>query len=364
MRHNKKWIFVASLLVLAILIKWYAASAQRVETGYATGFYAGFAKFLRLLFGWLPFSLGDVLYGLFILWIVIKLVKGIKLLLQKKATWKGFGIRCLKTAVLLLLIYVVFNGFWGINYNRQGIAVQLGLKVDSLNYNDLKQTTALLIEKLNRTKQYLINNKIAYPSNKGLFKKVEAAYANTKKQFPFLAYGHVSMKPSLWGWLGNYTGFTGYYNPFTGEAQVNTTVPKFLQPFVACHEAAHQLGYAKENEANSVGYIAALHSGDSLLLYSAYFDLYNYASRQLYMQAFLQNDTLLMKDYSRRISPEVKADFKEMAIFYRRHRNPVEPVIRSGYGFYLKNNNQPLGIKSYDAVTAFLIAYYKKFGNM
>lgn len=364
MRYKKKWLFVLLLLVLAVGIKWYSASAQRVETGYATGFYTGLAKFLRVLFGWLPFSVGDLLYGLFVLWIIIKLVKGIKLLLQKKATWKGFGRRCLKTGILLLFLYVVFNGLWGINYNRQGIASQLDVKVDSINYDDLKQTTAVLIEKLNSTKKYLVQNKVPYPSNKDLFKKVEAAYSNAQKQFPFLAYDPISMKPSLWGWLGNYTGFTGYYNPFTGEAQVNTTVPKFLQPFVACHEAAHQLGYAKENEANSVGFIAALHSGDSLLLYSTYFDLYTYASRQLYLQAFMQKDSMLIKDYRERLSPEVKADFKEMAAFYRRHRNPIEPVIRSGYGFYLKNNNQPLGIKSYDAVTAFLIAYYKKFGRM
>lgn len=364
MQYRKKWLFVGLLLVLAAVIKWYSASAQRVETGYATGFYTGLAKILRLLFGWMPFSMGDVLYGLFILWIAAKLLKGIKLLLQKKATWKGFGIRCFKTALLALLLYVVFNGFWGINYNRQGIAHQLNLNVDSVNYGDLKQTTALLIEKMNSTKHYLVINKIPYPSNKELFKKVAAAYANTSKEFPFLTYNNLSMKPSLWGWLGNYTGFTGYYNPFTGEAQVNTTVPKFLQPFVACHEAAHQLGYAKENEANSVGFIAALHSGDSLLLYSTYFDLYSYASRQLYLQAFMQKDSMLIKDYQGRLSPDVKADFKEMAAFFQRHRNPIEPVIRSGYGFYLKNNNQPLGIRSYDAVTAFLIAYYKKFGRI
>jgi Protein of unknown function (DUF3810) len=364
MKYKKKWLFGGLLLILAIVIKWYSSSAQRVETGYAAGFYTGLAKVLRILFGWIPFSVGDLLYGFFVLWLIVKLVKGIKLLLQKKATWKGVGRRCIKTALLFLLLYVVFNGFWGINYNRQGIAYQLQLNVDSSNYDELKQITAVLIEKMNVTKQHLVINKVAYPSNKVLFDKVAAAYASAQKQFPFLSYKPVSMKPSLWGWLGNYTGFTGYYNPFTGEAQLNTTVPKFLQPFVACHEAAHQLGYAKENEANSVGFLAALHSGDSLLLYSTYFDLYNYASRQLYLQAFLQKDSLLIKDYRERLSPEVKADFKEMAAFYRRHRNPIEPVIRSGYGFYLKNNNQPQGIKTYDAVTAFVIAYYRKFGKI
>ncbi len=47
-------------------------------------------------------------------------------------------------------------------------------------------------------------------------------------------------------------GVTGYLNPFTNEAQVNTTVPAFLQPFMTCHEIAHQLGFAPEEDANFV----------------------------------------------------------------------------------------------------------------
>jgi hypothetical protein len=364
MQYNKKWLFIGLLLVMAISIKWYASSAARVETGYATGFYSWFANLLRLLFGWLPFSVGDVLYGLFIVWIIVKLVKGIKLLLKKRATWKGVGKRCFKAAVLALLLYVVFNAFWGINYNRQGIAHQLDLKVDSVSYEDLKQINAVLIERLNSTKRYLVKNNVPYPSSRELFKKVAAAYGNAQQRFPFLEYKTASLKSSLWGWLGNYTGFTGYYNPFTGEAQVNTTVPEFLQPFVACHEVGHQLGYAKENEANSVGFMAALQSRDSLLLYSTYFDMYNYAKGEMFIQAFIHKDTMVIHDFRQRLLPEVKADFKEMNEFNRRHSSALEPVIRSGYSLYLKNNNQPLGIRSYDAVTAFVVAYYKKFGAL
>lgn len=364
MQLKNKWIAGGALLVFIIIIKWFSVDSARVEALYATGVYNVWSKILRYLFGWLPFSIGDILYAFGVLWIMIKLIKGIKLLLQKKATWKGTGIRSYKLLLLLATVYIVFNAFWGINYNRQGIAKQLDLRADSITYSDLKQTTALLIEKMNTTKQYLVSKNIQYPNNKTLFKQVDAAYDKAQLHYPFLTYKPVSLKSSLWGWLGNYTGFTGYYNPFTGEAQVNTTVPKFLQPFVACHEVAHQLGYAKENEANSVGYIAALHSGDTLLLYSTYFDLYNYASRALYFQAMMQTDTMLIKDYTNRLLPQVKNDIKEMRAFNNSHRSPLEPVVRTGYNFYLKNNNQPLGIKSYDAVTTFLIAYYKKFGKI
>ena len=364
MKRKYFWITVSALVAAAVIIKLYSANPGRVETGYSISFYPAISSFFRLLFGWLPFSFGDILFGVAGLWLLWKLIQGIKALVKRRITkdsfFKGLG----KAVVIILTINVVFNLFWGINYNRQGIAKQLDLKMDTVSYADLKEVTTLLIKKLNASKTYLLNNKIAYPSNAVLFKKVEMAYAKAKQQFSFLNYNNVSIKPSMWGWLGNYTGFTGYYNPFTGEAQVNTTVPEFLQPFVACHEVGHQLGYAKEEEANSVGYLAALNSGDSLLLYSTYFDLYTYTNRQLRFQFYLHKDSVLAKQFTSMLLPEVKADIKEVADFFRRHRNPIEPFVRKGYGFYLKNNNQPKGVLSYDEVTGFLIAYYKKFGKI
>ena len=285
--------------------------------------------------------------------------KGIKTLWKRKATWKGTGIRSLKALGLLLLLYVVFNSFWGINYNRRGIAFQLGLKMDKYSLEELQKINTLLLEKVNHTKQELVTSGITYPSKKELFEMAAQRYAAIDSLYPFLHYQTPSLKPSLWGWLGNYVGFLGYYNPFTGEAQVNTLVPKFLQPYTVCHEVAHQLGYAKENEANFVGYLAASAPGDKLFQYSVYLDLFLYSNRNLF-----NSDSVSAKSYALLLLPSVKEDLKEWRDFNRRHKNPVEPVIRWAYGKYLENNEQPQGVLSYDEVTSFIIAYYKKFGKI
>ncbi len=359
MRYNKKRLFIGVLLAFAILIKLYSDDEIRVENGYSTGIYPGLVEVLRLLFGWIPFSIGDWLYGLFGIWVLWKLIKGIKLLYKKQASWKGLATRCFKILALFLLIYIVFNGLWGINYNRKGIAYQLGLKMDKYSTEELKNINAVLVEKVNNTKQELLNNKTAYLYTKELFAKVQQSYAAINNSYPFLKYQHQSLKPSLWGWLGNYVGFLGYYNPFTGEGQVNTTVPKFSQPFTACHEVAHQLGYAKEMEANFVGYLAASASPDKQFQYSVYLDLFLYSNRNLF-----NTDSVSARFYAKQLLPEVKTDLKELRDFNRRHKNRVEPVIRWMYGKYLERNQQPQGVLSYDEVTSFLIAYYKKFGKI
>lgn len=359
MQYKKKGLFVVLLLLLALFIKWYSASAQRVETGYATGFYPKVAGFLRLLFGWLPFSLGDILYGLFGLWLLVSLVRGSRILLQRKGSWKGFGVKCAQTGVILLLLYVVFNTLWGINYNRKGIASQLGLKMDKYSTAELQQMNALLLEKTNTAKTALLQSGKDYASSRELFDGVQQQYRQIDSVYPFLQYNHKSIKASVWGWLGNYVGFLGYYNPFTGEAQVNVTVPRFLQPYTVCHEVAHQLGYAKENEANFVGYLAASASNDERFRYSVYLDLFLYSNRNLY-----GTDSASAKNYANDLLPEIKTDLKEWRDFNRRHKNPVEPVIRWLYGKFLQSNEQPQGMLSYDEVTSFLIAYYKKFGKI
>ena len=364
MSKKRFWILTGILILLVVFIRTYSGSSIRVEENYSTGIYPKFGAVLRFLFGWIPFSIGDFLYGAFGIWILWQIIKSLKAIFKRKLTGDGSLRRLQKTVILALSLYVVFNLFWGINYNRKGISSQLSIKLDTIGFNDLKEISFLLADKLNSTKSYLIKNTIPYPNNKELFNKVEAAYSRAKDSLSFLEYSNPSIKSSLWGWLGNYTGFTGYYNPFTGEAQVNTTAPKFLQPFVTCHEVAHQLGYAKENEANSVGYLAALYSGDSLLLYSTYFDLYNYAAREFALQSFIKKDTVAFHELKAQLIPAVKADIKEMYDFFRRHKNPVEPFIRNGYSLYLKNNNQPGGMRSYDEVLGFIIAYYKKFGRI
>lgn len=359
MKMKKSRLFTLVLVVIAAVIHIYSDNPIRVENQYSTGIYPAFSRVLRYIFGWLPFSFGDVLYGFAILWLIWKTAKGLKALSTKQVSWRNFAAGGGKAIRILLIVYILFNLFWGINYNRTGIANQLGLQMDKYSQEDLKMINDVLVEKVNLSKAALVNQGFEYPTKSHLFAKVNDAYINAEKAYPFLKYKPASLKPSVWSWVGNYLGFTGYYNPFTGEAQVNTLGPKFLQPFTSCHEVAHQLGYAKEMEANFVAYLAGTASSDTLLHYSVYLDLFMYSNRNLF-----EMDSVSAKSSRDRLSPAVINDFKEWKRFNMKYRNPIEPVFRWIYGKYLERNQQPQGVLSYDEVTAFLIAYHKKFGKL
>lgn len=362
MKTNRKAIIIAFLLGFCIIIRLYSLSETRVENGYSSQFFPPFASVLRFFFGFLPFSIGDIVYGLIVGWIIVKLNSYFFYIYRNKTkltplkTAKKYGY---KFMVLGCCVYILFNIIWGINYNRKGIAWQIGLPEMEYSTEELRQMNCILIDKINFSKQVLVNKKEVYPTNSELFKRVIAAYDKTTYLYPFLKYDHPSIKSSMWGKLGNYAGFTGYYNPFTGEAQLNTTVPKFLQPYIACHEVAHQLGYGKENEANFVGFLAAVSSEDTLFHYSVYLDMFAYSNRNLFA-----TDSASAKLYRRELSPEVQKDIKEWIAFNKKHSSLLEPAYRWMYGKFLQSNQQPGGIKTYSEVTGFLIAYYKKHGRI
>jgi len=373
MKLKKSQLFSLIIVVFALFIHLYSNNVTRVENQYATGIYAVFSRFFRYLFGWIPFSIGDILYAFIILWLLWKLVKLItkspsptlktgsvdskEAKISKLITMQIFVHNLLKPVQIFLILYIVFNALWGINYNRIGLAHQLHLQIEEYNLTDLKMINSLLVKKTNEAKLAIEN--ITYPSNSQLFSKVKAAYQHAEIVYPFLKYTPVSLKPSLWSWVGNYMGFTGYYNPFTGEAQVNTLVPKFLQPFTSCHEVAHQLGFAKEMEANAAAYLVASISKDTLLHYSLYLDMFMYSNRNLF-----EIDSISAKEFRKQLNPQVKADLIEWKIFNKKYKSSIEPFFRWVYEIYLEQNKQPEGILSYDEVTGFIIAWYKKYGKI
>lgn len=356
--NKRKWFWPAAILLI-ITIRFWALNHYHVEIFYSEKIYKYFSIILRFLFGWIPFSLGDILYLLAGAWLLFKLIKNCTLLFNKKFTKKLLLFKLKKLVMLCVVIYIVFNIFWGLNYNRKGIAWQLKIPPVTYDTTSLLVIQQLLLRKVNETKKILITSQTSYPTKRQLFNRAEKCYAEAAIIYPQIIYKNRSVKSSLYGWLGDYLGFTGYYNPFTGEAQVNTTVPKFLLPYIALHEMGHQLGYAKEDEANFSGYLAAANSSDTLFQYSTYLDLFIYANHEVY--SFDSTASMLA---GKQLLPPVKADLLQWKLFNEQYTSFIEPGISWLYGKFLQINQQPKGLKSYNEVIAMLMAYYKKYGKI
>jgi Protein of unknown function (DUF3810) len=352
---RKAWVII---IALAVAIKIFSFFPFAVERYYSNGIYVAISRAQRILFGWIPFSMGDILYAIAGIYLLAKLVKSIKVVVKKKATRKFWQQGMLWIFFWGIVVYVLFNLLWGLNYNRLGTAYQMQLQMKTYSDEELTTVLKIISKRLYETNMPALQTRNRYLKKQALFGEAYTSYQEAEKQYPQLDYTGKSVKPSMFSYLGDYMGYTGYYNPFTGEAQVNTTVPVFVQPFTACHEIGHLLGYAKENEANFAGYLSAKSSADAAFRYSVYFDLYSYGIRELYFK-----DSTAVIALNKNLPVQVKKDYNELRLFFDRYRNPLEPYIRKLYGQYLKANEQPGGMRSYSEVMAFLVAYYKKYGE-
>src|SRR6266480_6969164 len=88
-RMMKAWSWV-TLIVVAILIKLSSLYSGFIEQYYSNGIYPVVSKIQRFLFGWLPFSLGDLVYGFFILVILVKTFQLLKILFKRKYSRRYF----------------------------------------------------------------------------------------------------------------------------------------------------------------------------------------------------------------------------------------------------------------------------------
>lgn len=353
-RRNIMWI---CLIVLAAGIKLLSFYPAAVERYYSTGVYLLLSRLQRILFGWLPFSFGDVLYLAVLIWLVVALVRAIRSFVRREAGRAWFFSFVRRTLLVCLWVYVLFNGLWGLNYDRQGIAYQLKLRVHPYSTLELEQLTSTLAVRLNQLDSAARRERAALDRSGRLFAGAVIAYDSLVAKDKRLAYSFPSVKSSLFSYIGLYLGYGGYYNPFTGEAQVNTRQLPFTQPYTTCHEMGHQLGYARENEANFAGYLSAHSSPDPAFRYSAYFDLWMYATGEMYSR-----DSGFVKMLVRQLHPGIRQDFRELRAFSRRYANPMETRLWKLYGGYLRANRQPKGMVTYTEVTAWLIAYAENVG--
>ncbi|NHF61166.1 DUF3810 family protein [Flavobacteriaceae bacterium TP-CH-4] len=342
-----------SLLPQFLVVKWLGTRPEWVEEYYSKGLYPVISKFFRWVFGWVPFSVGELIYTALIL-------VGIWYLVKKRKQIRASPLRFIRNGLLAVSVfYFTFHLLWGLNYYRQPIADNLGIR-DSITRPELLNLTQQLITKTNEIQFRITGDStamVAIPySRKEIFDKTIHGYGTIEKRIPFLQYQRPSIKKSMYSTLSSYLGIGGYLNPFTNEAQVNALTPVFRFPVISGHEVAHQVGYSAENETNFIGYLVTMNNEDIYFQYAAY----AYALSHC-LSAIARTDVVEFDKWYAQVNEGTKKNYQELRDFYERYENPFEPIFESIFNTFLKVNNQQDGIASYGRVVSLLVGYHEKY---
>lgn len=345
------WI-IALILALLVIIITNIPTGYWVENIYSGGIYKLISWLLHPILGWIPFSVGDVLYISVIIYLLYAVFNLVRLLLIK-------GIKSAARFVLKLFIgletaIIIFYLFWGINYSRPPAAELLNLQDTSYTLKDVATVTRLLTDSANALRSSLTPQDLKQSNTLIYANAVKAVeqLSGVSKKFDAIA---PQVKPSIISPLLNYLETSGYFNPFTGEAQINWQMPLFDRPFTACHEMTHQIGFGREDEADFGGYLAGIRSNDKLLRYSAY-----YAGTIEFLRYLRRRDTVAHHQLKAMLSLGVKQDLKTDSLYWTTYAGRIGMMSGRFYDSFLKANNQPAGLYTYNRMIRLTMAWYRR----
>lgn len=351
MRKKLKLYTALSLILQIVLVKVLSHFPEFVERFYTDGLYQFISKMMRYVFGWLPFSVGDVLYTIAGIYIIRWLIFNRKRIVKDTKNW------LLEVLSVVSIGYFAFHFLWAFNYYRLPLHRSLNIEHEYTT-EQLLRTTKQLIAKSNAIQRQITEDDSAMvemPYSKSeLIAMAPKGYVELAKEFPNLTYHPTSLKRSIYSLPLTYMGFSGYLNPFTNEAQIDGLLPKYKYPTTCSHEIAHQLGYAAENEANFIGSMAAMHHQDVYFQYSGYTFALAHCLSDLYLR-----DPIAHAELMQTIHIGIFKNYDEARRFWEAYENPSEAFFKKTYSGFLKANNQIGGIDSYSYVVALLVNYYE-----
>jgi hypothetical protein len=359
---KSRYILPLFLLVQIIVLKTLPFFPETVENFYSNGLYLYISNFLRIVLGWIPFSIGDVLYFISIV-LAVKWfwnnrkyrTRGKAKQRESKSNWKN---QFLSFLSMLSIFYFFFYFLWAINYYREPLFEKMKIERDYSDA-DLLDFTKKLISKTNEIQSQLSKNdsaKVVFPyTQEETFKMNLDGYKNLANNYSFFSYSNLSIKKSLFSLPLSYMGFGGYLNPFTNEAQVNYLMPMYNLPTTSCHEMAHQMGYASESECNFIGFLASVKNKNLYFKYSGY----SFALRYCLANWQVRNEKIF-KQLLKTVQPGILKNYQESEDFWKQYQTPIEKGFHVFYDNFLKMNQQKEGIESYSKFVNLMVNFYAK----
>lgn len=356
------------LLLASGPLAWAAATLiGRVAPGAAEALYGGGAGalggfVLARATGWLPFSLAEFALVGFVAFELGRLARA----LRHRPRGRRIGGAAVRVLRDVSVVVAVFYLLWGFHYARPTLPTRAGWPPAD---TELDARIALAIAQVDRANALYARlhgsddagapTAIDAAGLAALDAALETAWAELPEALalPDAARWHRGpTKALVLSPLLHRLGLSGFYFPFTGEANVNAGVPIVSRARVMSHEKAHQRGVGPEDEANFLGWFAAARADNDHARYAAAV----FAQRQLlFTLPFAPRDSLV----GRRV-PGVQRDVNDLLAYWRRAQGPARDVTRHVNHAYLRSNRVHGGVASYGRSVRLLLAWAARNGDL
>jgi hypothetical protein len=345
---------VAAFLAQRLL----AGQTEIVEQLHARRLFRWLSVPIASLTSLLPFSLTEMLLiigsPLLLAGLIIWLVR----LCRRPGRLARAGRLLRRLAWTASILYLAFMLLHGLNYARQPAAESFDLPVRERSAAELEAVASWLIVQSNQLRAGCLEDE------NGVFRlrlgvgdtlrSSAQAYSATAVEYPLLAGPAIRPKGVLLSHQWSYTGICGLYFPFLVESNVNIDIPEYLIPEIALHEIAHTRGFAREDEAGFIAFLAGIADERPDFAYSVLVDATTRCLNALY--------GLDEKIWNRVAGSLSKAAWRDIAAnnaYWQQFAGPVQDTSNNINNAYLQANLQDDGVQSYGRMIDLVLSWHE-----
>ncbi|MEX2272473.1 MAG: DUF3810 family protein [Vicinamibacterales bacterium] len=331
---------IPAALTLAALALWIAPiPAPLIERWYSRGVYPAWQRGATTASNFAPFAMFDLLL----------LAAAILLLLiaaraRRARSWRYAASR------LLLLAGVTglwFQLAWGLNYRRLPIAETMGLTTTAGSDAALERFATAAADAAAASADQLDRENPLTPSR--VLADMTTGFLRAQQKAGLSTFARAGRpKRSLFDFYFQWTAIDGVTNPLIPETILVSGLTPAEVYVTAAHEWAHLAGYASEDEANFVGWLACLEAGAGAQYNAWLFALMKAAGAAPERQR---------RAWLARAGPIVAQDLAAIRARLQRSSPALRHAASTAYDQFLRANRVEGGIRSYDEVLQLMLAY-------
>lgn len=302
------------------------------------------------------FSVAELLYAIAAGVVLLWMGATVRRLITDQGRRGRVLYRFVLTAVCAVLtVYAGFSLLWGVNYYAESFQQQSGVYARESTPEELAQVTEYFARQLADCAGQVRRdeNGLFAESRDDIFADSVRVFDGVYDAFPCLRMEDRVPKGVRFSTALSAMDFTGFYFPFTGEANLNIDSPACYLPSTIAHEMAHQRGIASEQECNFIAIAVSLASGDPVYRYSGLLMGYVHLGNALY-----RADPDRWQVIRDTLPDTVVADLRQNSAYWAAFEGPVNDAASRVYDSFLKSNGESRGVQSYGTVVDMLMAYY------
>lgn len=345
------WFLIPALIT--VVLQLLARRTTWFGTWYTGNIFPFFVNTMGRIMSVFPFSVVE--FGLYaiILWAVWITISAIyKAVRRKGKVLTLFGSWLHKVLTTVAMLLMVYTMTCGINYYAISFSAMEGFSVQKSSVEELEELCRYLVEQVNEAAEELSLEDGGMMLTVDVQEEAVKAMQAASEQYASLSGYYPHPKPVTVSWILSVQQLSGIYSPFTVEANYNREMTDYNIPATACHELSHLKGFAREDEANFIAYLACTASDCAEFNYSGAMLAYIYANNALYGAG----EKELYWEIRDSLCDTARRDLAANSAFWDKYESKVAEVSTQVNNTYLQINNQTDGVKSYGRMVDLLLA--------